>query len=246
MPKTRLDMLLVREGLAPSRSKAQAMIMAGKVRVNGVKVDKAGYQVPAGAKVEAQGPEHPYVSRGGLKLAGALDHFGIDPKGMHCLDVGASTGGFTDCLLQRGAASSTAVDVGYGQLAWKLRNDKRVTVHERVNVRYIPEDMALGPFDLISIDVSFISLTLVTPPLMPRLKPGGIMLPMVKPQFELDKNQVGSGGVVRNPALRLAAVDKVKDFCSQSLGLIVEGSYENPVTGPKGNHEFFILARKPA
>ena len=181
MAKCRLDLRLVQDGLAPSRSQAQAMILAGKVRVNGAKVDKAGFQVPEDAAVEALGPEHPYVSRGGLKLAGALEQFKLDVRGFNCLDVGASTGGFTDCLLQKGAAASTAVDVGYGQLAWKLRSDERVTVHERINVRYIPDDVARGPFDLICIDVSFIGLTLVLPPLVARLKPGGVMLPMVKP-----------------------------------------------------------------
>lgn len=240
--RRRLDQHLVAQGLAPSRAKAQAMIMAGLVKVDGRVAHKAGTAVPAGAVVEVEGPEHPYVSRGGLKLAGALDHFGLDPAGWRCLDVGASTGGFTDCLLQRGAARVVAVDVGYGQLAWKLRQDPRVECLERVNVRHLPDHLAPGPFDLIVVDVSFISLTLVTPPLVPRLAPGGRLLAMVKPQFEAGREQVGSGGVVRDEAVQQACVDKVAAHL-EGLGLEVLGRCPSPVTGPKGNQEHFVLAR---
>lgn len=230
-------------GLAPSRSKAQALILAGLVKVDGRPVNKAGFVVPAGAAVEVAGPERPYVSRGGVKLAGALDHFGLAVAGWACLDVGASTGGFTDCLLQRGAASVTCLDVGYGQLAWSLRNDPRVTLHERVNARYLLPEVAPGPFDLIVVDVSFISLTLVLPPLAPRLAAGGWLLPLVKPQFETGRQAVGRGGVVRDPAVQQAAVEKVA-ACLAGLGLAVLDSCPSPIQGPKGNQEFFILARK--
>jgi len=240
----RLDLELVARGLAPSRAKAQAMILAGLVKVDGNPAAKAGQLIPQQAQVEVDGPEHPYVSRGGVKLAGALDHFGLEVAGLTCLDVGASTGGFTDCLLQRGAEAVTCVDVGYGQLAWKLRQDPRVTLFERTNARNLPPEMAPGPFGLIVVDVSFISLTLVLPPLLPRLGEGGRLLPMVKPQFEAGREAVGAGGVVRDPALRQAAVDKVAD-CLGGLGLTVMGSAASPILGPKGNQEFFLLARKP-
>ncbi len=240
--RLRLDQYLVDNGLAPSRAKAAGMILAGLVKVNGQKAHKAGSAVPEGALVEVAGPEHPYVSRGGMKIEGALEHFGLDPQGWCCLDVGASTGGFTDCLLQRGASQVTALDVGYGQLAWKLRQDRRVECLERVNVRHVTEDVAPGPFDLIVVDVSFISLTLVTPPLAARLKPGGLLLVMVKPQFEAGKQQVGSGGVVRDQAVQKACVDKVANHLA-GLGLHILGRCPSPVTGPKGNQEHFLLAR---
>ena len=242
-PQRRLDLYLVEKGLALSRQKAQGLIMAGLVLVDGHPALKAGQTVPAGAAVEVKGPEHPFVSRGGVKLAGALDHFKLDPAGFSCLDVGASTGGFTDCLLQRGAAAVTAVDVGYGQMAWSLRQDPRVFLHERINARRLPADMAPGPFDLIVVDVSFISLTLVLPPLFGRLDPGGRLLCLVKPQFEAGKEKVGAGGVVRDPEDRRAAVDKVREFLTKS-GLAVIGDCPSPITGPAGNQEFFILARK--
>ncbi len=241
--KQRLDQRLVADGLAPSRSRAQALIMAGKVRVNGRPVAKSGAPVDPAAVVELAGPDHPYVSRGGVKLAGALDHFQLDPAGMDCLDVGASTGGFTDCLLQRGAARVTAVDVGYGQLAWKLRSAPRVTVYERVNARHLPPQVAPGPFDLVVADVSFISLTLVIPNLVTRLGPGGRLLCLVKPQFEAGRHQVGKGGVVRDPAVRQEAVDKVTRHI-EGLGLAVQGHCPSPITGPAGNQEFFVLARR--
>ncbi|MCB2185781.1 MAG: TlyA family RNA methyltransferase [Deltaproteobacteria bacterium] len=237
----RLDQRLVELGLAENRSRAQGLILAGKVRLDGRPADKPGLRVDPAARVEVSGPEHPYVSRGGLKLAGALDHFGLDPAGLTCLDAGASTGGFTDCLLQRGADRVTAVDVGYGQLAWKLRQDPRVIVFERVNVRNLPPEVAPGPFDLVVMDLSFISLTLVLPNLAPRLAPGGRLLCLVKPQFEAGREEVGSQGVVRDPLVREAAVDKVA-ACLTSLGLIVQGRADSVIKGPKGNQETFLLA----
>jgi len=240
----RLDQEMTARGLAPSRSKAQALILAGLVTVGGAPAAKAGQPVDSHADIEVTQPEHPYVSRGGVKLAGALDHFGLAVEGLICLDVGASTGGFTDCLLQRGAASVCAVDVGYGQMAWKLRQDPRVTLIERTNARHLPDDVAPGPFGLIVVDVSFISLTLVLPRLAPRLGPGGWLLPMVKPQFEAGREAVGAGGVVRDPADQQAAVDKVS-ACLGDLGLAVLGVAASPIQGPKGNQEHFVLARKP-
>lgn len=240
--RPRLDQYLVRQGLAPSRSRAQALVMAGKVTVNGQAVTKSGAAVPDGAEVAVAEPDHPYVSRGGLKLAGALDEFELDPAGLVCLDVGASTGGFTDCLLQRHAARVTAVDVGYGQFDWKLRNDERVEVHERINARHMPEDIAPGPFDLIVMDVSFISLTLVIPNLVQRLGPGGRILCLVKPQFEAGREQVGKGGVVRDPAVRRQTVDKIRQHLA-GLDLAVLGDCASPIAGPAGNKEFFVLAQ---
>lgn len=240
----RLDQRLVELGLAESRQKAQGLILAGLVRIDGQPAQKAGQPAPPEAAISVDGPEHPYVSRGGVKLAGALDHFGLDVTGLRCLDLGISTGGFSDCLLQRGAASITGVDVGYGQLAWKLRQDPRVTLHERVNARSLPLDMAPGPFDLCVLDVSFISLTLVLPQVPPRLAPGGRILCLVKPQFEAGREWVGQGGVVRDEAARQAAVDKVA-ACLTGLGLQVQGQCASPIPGPAGNIEFFILALLP-
>jgi 23S rRNA (cytidine1920-2'-O)/16S rRNA (cytidine1409-2'-O)-methyltransferase len=242
--RKRLDVYLAEKGLAPSRSRAQAMIMAGLVLVDGHRAHKPGHLVPEQARVEVKGPEHPYVSRGGVKLAGALDHFKLDPKGWNCLDIGASTGGFSDCLLQRDAGAISAVDVGYGQLAWKLRQDSRVTVYERVNARNLPDQTAPGPFDLVVVDVSFISLTLVLPPLFQRLKPGARLLCLVKPQFEAGREKVGAGGVVRNQADRRATVEKIERFLSES-GLEVQGVCPSPIQGPAGNKEYFVLSRRP-
>lgn len=242
---TRLDQRLVDLGLAENKSRAQGLILAGLVRVDGQPAKKAGQGVSAQSQVSVDGPQHPYVSRGGVKLAGALDHFGLDVAGLTCLDVGASTGGFSDCLLQRGAAAITAVDVGYGQLAWKLRTDPRLTLHERVNARDLPPEMAPGPFDLAVADVSFISLTMVLPGLVTRLAPDGRVLCLVKPQFEAGREHVGSGGVVRDEAARQAAVDKVA-ACLAGLGLTVLGQCQSPILGPAGNVEFFLLAVKPS
>jgi 23S rRNA (cytidine1920-2'-O)/16S rRNA (cytidine1409-2'-O)-methyltransferase len=241
-PKIRLDQRLVDLGLATSRTRAQGLILAGLVRVSGLKADKTGRQVSEDEPIEVQGPEHPFVSRGGVKLAGALKHFALDVTGLACLDAGASTGGFTDCLLQAGAANVTAVDVGYGQLAHRLRVDPRVTVIERANVRALPAETAPGPFGLITADLSFISLTLVLPALVARVKPGGLLLLLVKPQFEAGREAVGQGGVVRDPDIRQAAVDKVAAAMA-ARGLTVLGQCQSSLPGPAGNIEFFILAR---
>ena len=199
--KERLDVLLVVRGLAESRSRAQAVIMAGEVYVNGRKADKAGMDVPLEAEVEVRGNVCPYVSRGGLKLEKALRDFGVDPTGCVCSDSGASTGGFTDCLLQQGASKVFAIDVGYGQLAWKIRSDPRVVVMERTNIRYVtPEDLGEA-LDLSVVDVSFISLRIVLPAIQRLLKPTGQVLCLIKPQFEAGKENVGKKGVVRDPAV---------------------------------------------
>ena len=199
--KERLDVLLVSLGLAESRAKAQATIMAGEVYVNGQKADKSGMEVDITSNVEVRGSACPYVSRGGLKLEKALRNFGVDPTGYVCSDSGASTGGFTDCLLQQGASKVFAIDVGYGQLAWKIRNDPRVVVMERTNIRYVtPEDLG-QPLDLSVIDVSFISLSLVLPVVKTLLKPTGQVLCLIKPQFEAGKDKVGKKGVVRDAAV---------------------------------------------
>jgi len=216
--------------------------MAGRVLINGQPANKAGTPVPPGAKVELKGPKAPFVSRGGLKLAHGLDHFGLDPKGLTCLDVGASTGGFTDCLLKRGATRVICVDVGYGQLHWDLRRDERVRVVERCNARYLTEDETGGAVDAAVVDVSFISLTLILPRVEALIRPGGWLAVLVKPQFEVGKGQVGKGGVVRDPGLRQAAVDKITGHLS-GLGLDVLGVTPSPVLGPKGNQEFLVAAR---
>ncbi len=242
--KPRLDSRLVALGLAPSRAKAQALILAGQVYVDGRPATKAAAPVADGAEVTVKSQAHPYVSRGGLKLAHGLDHFGLDPSGLTCLDIGASTGGFTDCLLQRGAARVIAVDVGYGQLDWRLRNDERVRVLERTNARYLTEEQVGGEVDAVTADVSFISLTLVLPPALALLRPGGWLAALIKPQFEVGKGQVGKGGVVRDPALRRAAVDKITAWLAER-SLNVLGVTPSPILGPKGNQEFVLCAIMP-
>lgn len=249
--RTRLDQALVAAGLAPSRNRAQALILAGKVLVNGDPVTKAGQQVPTTATLTLKEPDHGYVSRGGVKLAGALDAFGWDPTGRSVLDVGASTGGFTDCLLQRGARHVIAVDVGYGQLAWRLRNDPRVTCVERTNARHLKaaelQQAAAGaeeawPPRLATLDVSFISLTLVLPAIRAMLSPGDPLVALVKPQFEAARAHVGKGGVVRDPEHRQAAIDKVLGWAADN-GLCVAGTVTSSVAGPKGNVEELALLR---
>jgi 23S rRNA (cytidine1920-2'-O)/16S rRNA (cytidine1409-2'-O)-methyltransferase len=242
--KERLDNLLVDRGLVSSRERAKALIAAGKVFVDQQKVDKPGATVRVEAQLQLTA-QLPYVSRGGLKLEGALGAFGIDPGGMVAMDVGASTGGFTDCILQRGAKKVYAVDVGYGQLAWKLRNDLRVVNLERANIRYLQrEAVEEEGVDLILIDTSFISIEKFLPHLLGFLKEGGILLGLIKPQFEVGKGEVGKGGVVKDPALHQKAIDRISAF-SRELGLRVLGVVESPLLGPKGNKEFFIhLARK--
>jgi 23S rRNA (cytidine1920-2'-O)/16S rRNA (cytidine1409-2'-O)-methyltransferase len=238
--KSRLDQILVERGLAPSREKAKALIMSGAVFVRGHRCDKAGHAVDCAAEIEVRGAACPYVSRGGVKLEGALEAFGIDPKAMRCLDVGVSTGGFTDCLLGRGAAQVIGVDVGYGQLDWKLRTDERVILHERTNARRMTPKLVGDPVDLAVIDVSFISLKLILPAVVACVHEGGIILPMVKPQFEVGKGNVGAGGVVRDENLRLEAVESVRQFGREELGFSDHGFAESPLKGPKGNVEYFI------
>lgn len=235
--KERLDVLLVSLGLAESRAKAQATIMAGEVYVNGQKADKSGMEVDITSNVEVRGSACPYVSRGGLKLEKALRNFGVDPTGYVCSDSGASTGGFTDCLLQQGASKVFAIDVGYGQLAWKIRNDPRVVVMERTNIRYVtPEDLG-QPLDLSVIDVSFISLSLVLPVVKTLLKPTGQVLCLIKPQFEAGRDKVGKKGVVRDAAVH---EEVLQNFISlaKSLGFTIRNLTFSPVKGPEGNIEF--------
>ncbi len=219
------------------------MILAGHVLVDGAVERRPGRAVPDGSQVSLVEPDHPYASRGGLKLAGALDALGIDPTGLRAIDVGASTGGFTDCLLRRGAVHVTAVDVGYGLLAWKLRTDPRVRVVERLNARHLRAEDVDPPCDLATIDVSFISLRLVLPPVTGVVRPGGLLLPLVKPQFEAPRGSTRRG-VVGDPEIRREAVEAVEAFAA-GLGLRPRGRCESPVAGPKGNREVFLLLERP-
>ena len=234
--RVRLDQLLVERGLAPSRARAQSLILAGLVRVEGVLADKAGRAVAADASVEVVAADHPWVSRGGVKLAAALDAFGVSPAGKRCLDVGASTGGFTHVLLERGAAQVVALDVGRGQLDWRLRQDPRVVVKEGVNARYVAREELPGPFGLITVDVSFISLRLVLPALVQLLFEGGDLVVLVKPQFEAGRTQVAKGGVVRDPAVREGAIEGVLAAAGE-LGLECVARIPSPIPGPAGNVE---------
>ena len=241
----RLDQHLAALGLCPSRERAQAVILAGEVEVNGQIVTKAGATVHPGDAVHVRADPLPYVSRGGLKLRHALEHFKLDVRDLSALDAGASTGGFTDCLLQAGAARVVAVDVGYGQLAWSLRSDPRVTVIERVNARYL--DVATLPFrpDLAVCDVSFISQTLILPKLVEAVGPGGRpIVTLVKPQFEVGKGQVGKGGVVRDPLLHEQAIARCTD-AARALGCEILGVTKSPVLGPAGNEEYLLAAASP-
>ena len=237
--KIRLDRLLVERGLAPSRERAQAMILAGLVSVAGRRSDKAGQTVDAEAEVTVAGPPHPYVSRGGVKLAAALDHFGLDPRERVCLDVGASTGGFTDCLLQRGALRVYAVDVGYGQLDAKLRSDPRVVLREKVNARTLSAAEVPEPVELAVVDVSFISLRLVLPAIARLLAPGATLVALVKPQFEAGRGEVPRGGVVKSEATRQRVVSEV-ETAGRELGLQVLGAIPSPIRGARGNEEFLL------
>ncbi len=242
--RKRLDVLVVEQGLAPSREKARALIMSGQVLVDGVPRDKAGTLVSPGCQVVLREPPPPFVSRGGVKLAGALDALGLDVTGLSCLDVGASTGGFTDCLLLRGAARVTALDVGYGQLAWKLRQDPRVTVIERYNARNLaPADLPYPP-DLAVMDCSFISLRLVVGPVLACLAENGRILCLAKPQFEVGKGEVGKKGVVRDPAKHESVLAGLSLFF-RDQGLVTTGPIPSPITGPEGNREFFFLLSRP-
>jgi len=242
---TRLDTLLVERGLAASRERARAMILAGSVRVNGQPAAKAGTPVPLDADVTLTAPDHPYVGRGGLKLAHALDLFGIEVAGRMALDIGASTGGFTDVLLQRGAARVVALDVGHGQLDWKLRNDPRVTVLERINARTLaPADLPhdLRAFDIITIDVSFISLRFILPVLPPLMRDGADVVALVKPQFEAGRAEVRRGGIVRDEQVQLRVVEEVA-AAADALGLRRAATTESPIAGMEGNREFLIHLR---
>jgi 23S rRNA (cytidine1920-2'-O)/16S rRNA (cytidine1409-2'-O)-methyltransferase len=241
--KERLDKLLIEKGMVQSRERARALIMAGKVAVEGKRIDKPGVQINREANLKLQGDESPYVSRGGEKLEGALKAFGIDPKGMVVMDVGASTGGFTDCVLQIGALKVYAVDVGYGQLAWKLQKDPRVVNLERRNIRYLQREEVRNEIDLILIDTSFISIEKFLPFLLKFLKKGGAILSLIKPQFEVGKGEVGKGGVVRDGALHQKVIERISTF-SRELGLKILGVTESPLFGRKGNKEFFIYLKK--
>ncbi len=225
--------------MAASGAKAQALILAGRVLVDGIPVVKAGTLVPENAPISLKAPASPYVSRGGEKLEGALDHFQVSPQGLVCLDVGASTGGFTHCLLLHGAARVYAVDVGYGQLDPSLRRDPNVVVLERVNIRHLPRELVPEPVALATVDVSFISLNLVLPKIKEFLQPGAAVLALVKPQFEVGRSQVGKGGVVRDVKLQLAAVEKITQ-AAQKLGFKVSHPYPSQLKGPKGNQEYFL------
>lgn len=242
--KTRLDQALVARGLCESREQAKRLILAGQVVVEGTDNLKPGLLVPDDREIRVK--EQPkYVGRGGLKLEGALDAFGIDPAGRVGLDLGASTGGFTDCLLQRGAVKVFAFDVGTNQLAWKLRSDPRVVSREGFNVRYMtPEDVG-EPVDLVVIDVSFISLTKILPAAFGVLRPGGDLVCLIKPQFELRREQIGKGGIVRDPALRDEAVAKIRDFVTGELAKDWRGLVESPISGTDGNVEYLAWLRHP-
>lgn len=241
--KERLDSVLVARGLVQSRERAKALIAEGKVLVDHEKVDKPGTPIVVEAEIELTGQDVPYVSRGGLKLEGALQAFGVNPTGMVVMDVGASTGGFTDCVLQRGAKKVYAVDVGYGQLAWSLRTDPRVVNLERTNIRYLSPEALEERVDLILIDVSFISIEKFLSHLLGFLKEGGRIVALIKPQFEVGKGEVGKGGVVKDPDLHQKVIDRLAGL-SRDLGLEVLGMVESPLLGPKGNKEFFIHLAK--
>ena len=238
--RLRLDQLLVERGLAESRAKAQALVLAGQVLLDGQKAAKSGHAVAVDARVEVLAQPR-FVGRGGLKLEAALDHFQIDVGGQVCLDIGSSTGGFTDCMLQRGARHVYAVDVGAGQLDWKLRGDARVTVHEGINARYLRFEEIGEAVDLAVFDVSFISVTLIVPAVLPLLKETGQMVILVKPQFEVGRGEVGKGGIVRDAGLQAGACDRVR-VAVEELGFKT-GLMESPITGAEGNREFLLHAR---
>lgn len=241
--RRRADQLLVERGLADSRARAQALILAGLVHSGTTRIDKPGTALRADAPLEVKGREHPWVSRGGIKLDHALARFAIDPGGLTCLDIGASTGGFTDVLLTRGAAKVYAVDVGHGQLAWKLRRDARVVVLERTNARSLTRAEVPEPVDLIACDASFIGLETVLPAPLALAKPGAWLIALIKPQFEVGKGSVGKRGVVRDPALHAEACERIAAWIGRQPGWRVLGLTQSPITGPEGNVEFLIVAR---
>ena len=240
--KTRLDVALVEQGLFASREQAQRAVMAGQVKLGDQVLNKSSILVDASEPLCVAAPPK-YVGRGGLKLEGALDHFGVDPTGMVALDIGASTGGFTDCLLQRGAARVYAIDVGHGQLAWKIRNDPRVIAREHLNARHLTRADIPEPIDICVIDVSFISLTLILPNAFELITPTGVILALIKPQFELQPEDVGRGGIVADPALHEKAKAKIDAFVT-AHGHTSAGTTPSPITGMDGNQEFFICARR--
>jgi 23S rRNA (cytidine1920-2'-O)/16S rRNA (cytidine1409-2'-O)-methyltransferase len=244
MAKQRADKLLVERGLVETRAKAQALIMAGKVFSADRRIAKAGDLVTEDAPLEVKGQDHPWVSRGGLKLAHALAHFALDPKGAVAIDVGASTGGFTDVLLSNGAEKVYAVDVGHGQLAWKLRNDPRVVVLERTNARHLTPKEIPTPVDWVVCDASFIGLETVLPAALSLTKPSAIAVALIKPQFEVGPGRVGKGGVVRDPALHQEVCDRIRAWFERQPGWSALGIVESPVLGPEGNREFLIAARR--
>ena len=240
----RLDQLLVERGLVDSRSRAQSLIMAGNVYSDTKRLDKAGAQVKSDIAIELKGQDHPWVSRGGLKLEKGLKHFAISPLGQTCVDVGASTGGFTDVLLTNGAAKVFAVDVGQGQLAWKLRGDERVVVMEKTNARHLTKDDISDPIDMVVCDASFIGLEVVLPGALSLVKPGGHVIALIKPQFEVGKGRVGKGGVVREPELHAEVCARIEAWLGALDGWTVLGITESPIKGPEGNVEFLICGEK--
>ena len=241
--KRRLDRLLVERGLAPNRTRAQALVMAGRVYGGEKRLDKPGMSVAVDAPLRVKGPDHPWASRGGVKLAHGLDHFGFDPAGLVCLDVGASTGGFTDVLLKGGAARVYAVDVGHGQLAWRLREDGRVVVLERTNVRALTPELIPESPALIVCDVSFIGLRTALPRALDLAPPGAHLVALIKPQFEVGKGRVGKGGVVREPELHRDVTETIRAWIEDRPGWSVLGVSESPIEGADGNKEFLIAAR---
>lgn len=246
MARQRADQLLVDRGLAESRSRAQALILAGKVFSGEARVAKAGDLLAPDAPLEVRGQDHPWVSRGGLKLAHALHAFGVSPEGRVCLDIGASTGGFTDVLLAHGAARVHAVDVGHGQLAWKLRTDPRVVVHEKTNARYLTAAQIGEPVGVLVCDASFIGLATLLPAPLALCAPGAWAVALIKPQFEAGPGQVGGKGVVRDPAVHRAVCARIRAWWEGLPGWTVLGLAESPITGPEGNREFLIAARRSA
>jgi 23S rRNA (cytidine1920-2'-O)/16S rRNA (cytidine1409-2'-O)-methyltransferase len=242
--KRRADQLLVEQGFAESRAKAQALILAGLVSTAGRRIDKPGTAIAEDAELAVAGRDHPWVSRGGIKLAFALDHFALDPAGLVALDIGASTGGFTDVLLAKGAARVHAVDVGRGQLAWKLRQDPRVVVHEGVNARYLSGAEIAEPIDLVTCDASFIGLATVLPAALVLTAAVAALVALIKPQFEAGPGEVGKGGVVRDTATHRAVCERIAAWVSAQPGWRVIGITESPITGPAGNREFLLYARR--
>lgn len=243
--RDRLDSILVKRGLARSRERAKSLILAGKVLVNEVKVDKAGSPTRTDSQIRLLQEDHDYVSRGALKLLGALEHFHIDPAGFLAIDIGASSGGFCDVLLRRGAKKIYAVDVGYGILDWKIKSDKRIIPLERTNARYLDDESIPEKADIITMDVSFISIKKIIPNLINFLKPQGILLSLIKPQFEVGKQDVEKGGLVKDPQKHKRVLEEIEEFCMNKVHLKVIGTCPSKIKGSKGNKEFFIHAIKP-